>query len=182
MMIDYFTNGLKGAYTAYTEQIHGIRIRTSKLLWNLRTSSRTGLDAVGFPSMGNPRAAQRPPVHERPQCQPQNPQVQLQELQATIMFLLSLPARCICRDMRACMPVGVERAQCCYSNVLATERGLFAEQTLLSRFGSDEPRFAQRDADRSFLPERSLLEQGMQASNKAFSTIDWKKQRWDARV
>ena len=24
MMIDYFTNGLKGAYTTYTEQMHGI--------------------------------------------------------------------------------------------------------------------------------------------------------------
>ena len=24
MMIDGFTNGLKGAYTAYTEQMHGI--------------------------------------------------------------------------------------------------------------------------------------------------------------
>ncbi len=41
------------------------------------------------------------------------------------------------------------------------------------RFGSGEPRFCQKDADHSFLPERSLLEQGMQASNKAFSTTDW---------
>ncbi len=29
MMIDYFTNGLKGAYTAYTEQIHGIQDRAN---------------------------------------------------------------------------------------------------------------------------------------------------------
>ncbi len=72
-----------------------------------------------------PRAVGAPPM---PTARP----VRLQELQATIMFLLSLPARCIFHDMRACRPVGVGRAQCCYSNVLATERRLFAEHTLLS--------------------------------------------------
>ena len=94
---------------------------------------------LGFPvdgTLGRPLArAQRPPVHELSehlQCQPQGRQVRLHELQATIMILLSLPARCICHDMRACMPVGVGRAQCCYGNFLATERRLFAEHTLLS--------------------------------------------------
>ena len=33
MMIDYFTNGLKGAYTAYTEQIHGIENNLLKYVY-----------------------------------------------------------------------------------------------------------------------------------------------------
>ena len=33
MMIDYFTNGLKGAYTAYTEQIHGIQDNPLKCVY-----------------------------------------------------------------------------------------------------------------------------------------------------
>ncbi len=33
MMIDYFTNGLKGAYTAYTEQLHGIQDNLLKCVY-----------------------------------------------------------------------------------------------------------------------------------------------------
>ena len=35
MMIDYFTNGLKGAYTAYTEQIHGIQDNLLKCVYTV---------------------------------------------------------------------------------------------------------------------------------------------------
>ncbi len=34
-MIDYFTNGLKGAYTAYTEQIHGIQDNLLKCVYTV---------------------------------------------------------------------------------------------------------------------------------------------------
>ncbi len=37
-MIDYFTNGLKGAYTAYTEQIHGIQDNLLKCVYTVHGS------------------------------------------------------------------------------------------------------------------------------------------------